>query len=328
MDGDEIPSSPVLPSANRGFLQPDSREAHILQAADNFPEFPNSRAELLDQNRSNPMSKPPPIPNVSRERPMLNMPELLAVPKLSTGDDVAAAQHLLRLYNESQIELRRAVALGLAAWEIKEMRLKHGEWGRWLGAHAPGLCWRDSVSGRPGAGSQLTSHMELTRYVLISVGFPTIDDYLREVLKFPASGICSEGKFLLLRESEVPADILPLRQKICALVNGSARRQLSHRRKPTEGSPNGGFQDTIQNLKKWRVRTTEQRDLLAGLAEEQRLLEFEYEIEFFSGWLSESMSVGNLGMMTSSTIGKLCEATERAASLGRRILETRKGGRP
>lgn len=68
---------------------------------------------------------------------MLNMPELLAVPKLSTGDDVAAAQHLLRLYNESQIELRRAVALGLAAWEIKEMRLKHGEWGRWLGAHAP-----------------------------------------------------------------------------------------------------------------------------------------------------------------------------------------------
>jgi len=40
------------------------------------------------------------------------------------------------------------------------------------------------------------------------------------------------------------------------------------------------------------------------------------------------MSVGNLGMMTSSTIGKLCEATERAASLGRRILETRKGGRP
>jgi hypothetical protein len=155
-----------------------------------------------------------------------------SAPKLNTGDDLTAAQTLMRLYSESPTGLRKIVALGLTAWEIKENRLKHGEWAYWLAVHAPGLCCQDSVTGRPKAGSQLIAHMELTKNVLAGVGFPTIESYFRVSLKFPKSGKSAWGNFLLLPENEVPVEFSPLRQKICALVDGKSRHQLPCKSKP------------------------------------------------------------------------------------------------
>jgi hypothetical protein len=275
------------------------------------------------------MSQSLPFPVAPWEKAATGAASTSTNPRLSTGDDSAAAQNLIRLYSESQTELRRVVACGLAAWEIKETRLQHGEWGYWLGAHAPGLCRLDSVTGRPKAGSQLIAHMELAKNILARIGFPTIESYFHATAKFPKSGICAGGGFLLVQENEVPPEFMPLRQKICALVDGKSQRHLS------------GKSTTAPNAKYGRIAAEVARfkDLIDPIdpaggqsapavrlaGEELRLIKLEADLEALHDWLPEIANVSSLGMMTDHTIKNFCDVAEAAAAFGRRVLETRKG---
>ncbi len=136
------------------------------------------------------------------------------VPKLRNGGDAAAAKKLLKLYSDAQIGMRKIIALGLAAWEVKETQLKHGEFGAWLAAHAPKLSRMDDTTGKPKASSQLSGYMALTKNVLEGVGFPTIEKYLEATAKFPNPGICGGGGFLLIADKRVPTEAKELREKI------------------------------------------------------------------------------------------------------------------
>ena len=245
-------------------------------------------------------------------------------PKLSAGDDSIAAQNLIRLYSQSPTDLRKIVALGLAAWEIKEARLKYGEWGLWLVVHAPDLVRLDSITGRPRAGNRLIAHMDLAKAVLARAGFSSIQKYLKEVAKFPNSGICDGGNFLLLRENEVPAEVLPLRRKICALVDGKTQRQLFCPAKPG-AEENTRVRRFIPSLGKYGVLTRQEHDLFRGVAEEGRLVDLGRDLGICRNWLNETINVSNLAMMSDELIFKFCDAVEAAAALGRRMLETRKG---
>jgi hypothetical protein len=248
------------------------------------------------------------------------------VPKLSTGDDLTAAQTLVRLYSESPDELRKIVAFGLTAWEIKENRLKHGEWGYWLAAHAPGLCRPDSITGHPKMCNQLIAHMKLTKNVLAGIGFPTIESYFRVTFKFPKTGKCAWGNFLLLPENEVPDEVRTLRQKIVALVDGKSRRQWACKSGQMADVAHGSFASQLVQLKDLTGNTCGHSALTAGLdGEELKLLQLERDMDFLHDSMLEIAEISNFAMMSDRVIKKFCDAAEAAAAFGRRILETRKG---
>jgi hypothetical protein len=141
---------------------------------------------------------------------------------LTTGQDAAVAQTLLSAYEEAQRGMRRVMAIGLLAWEIKERRLKHGQWGHWLAAHCPALARQDTTTAAPKASTALTTYMDLVRRVLADLGY-TVEQYLDQFGHFDS---VRSGQFLLLPPADLPSKVVPLRDKICDLVDGKTPRQL------------------------------------------------------------------------------------------------------
>lgn len=167
---------------------------------------------------------------------------LSIVPTVQNGDDAGSAKYLIRLSVDSKTALRKIMAFGLCAWEIKETQLKHGQWGPWLAAHAPTLCRMDSTTGKPKASTALQQAMLITQSVLAAVGFKAIGDYFKHVLADPNSrvaGICRGGKYLLVPDRRVPDALKGLREKICILLDGNSKRQLFLEFKQAEEALNG-----------------------------------------------------------------------------------------
>jgi len=235
------------------------------------------------------------------------------VPKLKCGGDAMAAKKLLKLYSDAQVGMRKIVALGITAWEIKETHLKHGEWGPWLAAHAPKLCRLDTGTDKPKASASLSNYMELTRNVLEGVGFPTIEKYLAEAAKFPNLGICGGGGFLLIADKKVPEAVRPLREKIFALVDNKTQRQLFLEFKQAEEQPDG-------TKKKKRGRLPGQGGNSKEALERARLLKEEEEVTALNLWCEETaaaimeraddVSLGRPGVKDSADYKKLMDAVK------------------
>jgi hypothetical protein len=187
------------------------------------------------------MSKLPPIRNAAvrrqiaeakRSQKSAGAVQVLAPEKpaklveLKDGTDAKTAQHLTRLFTDANNGMRRIVALGLFAWEVKETKLKHGEWGPWLAAHCPKLTTVDSDTKKVKPSRALQSYMDLTRSVLENVGFPTIEKYLATVAKCANDAHLGAGKFLLVADKKVPEDLRDVHQKICQLVDGKTQKAL------------------------------------------------------------------------------------------------------
>ncbi len=240
---------------------------------------------------------------------------------LKGGNDALAAKQLNKLFAEAQTGMRRIVALGLFAWEIKERQLKHGEFGAWLGVHCPKLATIDEVTGKAVASRALRGYMDLTKNVLESVGIPTIEKYLDEAEKFSGQKNLSHGGFLLIADKKVPDAVKPLREKICALVDGKTQRSLFLEFKQCdddEAKPKRGA------LKGSKGLTKEMREQAALREEQARLNELEETITERNDWLWEIADAKNLGMMDGKLLKKFCEAADTASGFARRILESRK----
>lgn len=137
----------------------------------------------------------------------------------------AEAKALSAMFDDAQSGMRRVVALGLFAHEIKA-RLKHGQFGLWLAEHAPKLS--KEVDGRWLASSQLTAYMGLASGVLESCEVK-LKEYLglaADLAKIRSSDLCHGGEILLLPEGRVPEEAREFRDKICELVDGKTQRQL------------------------------------------------------------------------------------------------------
>jgi hypothetical protein len=162
-------------------------------------------------------------------------------PTLSDGQDKTTAKELTKRFSDAQSGMRRIVALGLFAWEIKETKLKHGQWGAWLSAHCPKLTRIDQATNQPKPSTALSGYMDLTRGVLDNLGF-TVEKYLAHISNSRLPGICQGGKYLLLPDKKLPAEVLPLKEKICSLVDGKTQRQLFLEFKQTDadGKPKVG----------------------------------------------------------------------------------------
>ncbi len=131
------------------------------------------------------------------------------------------ARTLVELYDGAQNGMRRVIALGLFAHEVKS-RLKHGQFGSWLKEHAPKLS--REVDGRPLASCSLAAYMQLTSGVLESAGFK-LGEYL-QMAKIQTLDLSHGGEILLLDEGQVPEGCREFREKICSVVDGKTQRQL------------------------------------------------------------------------------------------------------
>jgi hypothetical protein len=270
------------------------------------------------------MSQKPINLEVLPPAPEMKLPAI--IPKLKSGDDTAVGKQLVKEFNDAQTGMRRIVALGLHAWEIKESLLKHGEWGPWLAVNAPSLCRPDSVTGKPKASHALSNYMELTKGVLESVGFSTIGKYLEEKSKFPHGGNLKKGNFLLIADKQVPVEMKPLREKICALVDGKTQRQLFLEFKQAEEDENGGRKVKRGQLPGSKGLTKEMREKAAQRAEQERINELEETLVERIDWLKEIADAKNLGAMDSKLLKKFAEAADIASGFAKRVLEARKEG--
>ena len=241
---------------------------------------------------------------------------------LKTGDDAATAKQLNKLFTEAQNGMRRVIALGLFAWQVKETQLKHGEFGAWLATHCPKLATLDAM-GKPHASRALRGYMELTKNVLEGVGFSTIEKYLDEAAKFSGNKSLNHGGFLLIADKKVPESVKPLREKICQLVDGKTQRQLFLEFKQADEDDN---KPKRGRLKGSSGLTKEMREKAAARAEQERINELEETVTERIDWLLEIADAKNLGAMESKLIKKFCDAADTASGFGKRTLESRKEG--
>ncbi len=152
------------------------------------------------------------------------MSKVATVPKLNGGGDSEAAKYITNLYAEAQQGLRKVVAVGLACFEIKG-QLKHGKFKPWLAANCPGISYRS-----------LAAYMQLTKNVLGVCGFKTLAAYFKSA---DALHISHSGELLSLPEGEVPEAAKPLREKICAVIDGKSQAQLFLEFKQSEDGDDG-----------------------------------------------------------------------------------------
>ena len=212
--------------------------------------------------------------------------KLARAANLKGGDDSATAKQLNKLFKEAQNGMRRVIALGLFAWQVKERQLKHGEFGVWLAQHCPQLATIDEVTGKGVASRALRGYMDLTKNVLESVGFPTIEKYLDEAEKFSGQKNLNHGGFLLIADKKVPDAVKPLREKICQLVDGKTQRQLFLEFKQAD---DGGEN---QKPKRGRLKgqggaTKEQRANAEQMEAEERITAKKLKAEEVANWLTE-----------------------------------------
>src|ERR1051326_1943922 len=147
-------------------------------------------------------------------------PETAPMDKIETATAVGL---LNQLYREAQNGLRRVVAFGLYCYEVKD-RIPHGKFGPWLKEHCPDISWRT-----------VRCYMQLSSTVLENCGLQ-INDFLQIGSTLP---FCRGGKLLLLEDDKVPAEVKPLREKICGLIDGKSARQLFLEFKTAEEDENG-----------------------------------------------------------------------------------------
>lgn len=235
------------------------------------------------------------------------------VPTLIDGSDKATAKQLTKLFKDAQTGMRRIVALGLFAWEIKETKLKHGEWGPWLAVNAPELCRPDSVTGKPKATHALSNFMELTRGVLESVGFDTLEKYFATVAKFPHGGNLNCGRLLLLPDKKIPVEAKPLREKIFELVDNKTQRQLFLEFKQAEEDATGTAKPKRGRLKGQGGASKEQRERAAQLAEEEQVTALNLwceEIAVAIMQRADDQGLGRVGVKDSPEYNQLLEAAK------------------
>jgi hypothetical protein len=244
---------------------------------------------------------------------------------LKGGDDTLTAKQLNKLFADAQTGMRKIVALGLFAWEIKERQLKHGEFGAWLAQHCPKLATADSVTGKPRASRALSGYMDLTKSVLENVGFDTIEKYLDEAEKFSGVKSLKHGGFLLMADKKVPDSVKPLREKICELVDGKTQRSLFSEFKQAEEDAEGNAKPKKGRVKGCAGTTAEQRAAAEEAVQAAALEELGISAVEHADWLMLMADAKGAGTLDASIRSRLQEACEVMLGFLKR-LESAQGG--
>lgn len=147
--------------------------------------------------------------------------------KLATFNHKEHAERLDQLNTQAQAARRVDVALGLYCFELKEIHLLHGQFGRWLAEHKPNLVRQDHATGEAKASRSLETSMSIAKSALEVCGYTVMDFIALLQKQIPrARGISDAGQLMLLPEAKLPEEFKALRDDIFSLVDGKSQRQL------------------------------------------------------------------------------------------------------
>lgn len=250
--------------------------------------------------------------------------KLAKIPSLKSGNDAVAAKDLSHKFSEAQHGMRLVITCGLAAWEIKH-GLKHGQWGQWLANHAPDLCRPHSKTGFLQPTDALSSYMSTTASVLKTLGF-TIKKYFNHIQIPGMSGICHGGEFLLLPDAKLPEAAKPLRDKICALIDGKTHRQLCMEFNQVEEDATGAIKPKRGRLKGHGGASKEQRAAAQAAEERARLLEIELSAKDFAKWMDNVSDAHGIGSIADRAFETYCEKLESHWFFCRNLRTSRRAG--
>lgn len=251
--------------------------------------------------------------------------EIVKAPSVKIGNDAELGKHLMKLFTDAQNGMRRVVAFGLFAWEIKETKLKHGQWGPWLAENAPKLSRLDSVTGKPKSTHACDSYLATTKGVLESVGFKTVGKYLETISNSPSGGICHHGKFLLVADKKVPVEMKPLREKIFALIDGKTQKQLLLEFKQVEEDEAGNLRTKRGQLKGSKGLTKERREAAKLREEQERIEDLELACDDTVKWLEANCDDKHVGAVSPRKAERLLEAVQYAHDYLTNLNQLRKG---
>lgn len=140
------------------------------------------------------------------------------VPMLKTGDDAEVIAKFEELFKEAQNGVRRIVAFGIYAEQVKTTKLKHSQFGPWVKASFPEISYRS-----------VRAHMQLAESALKAAGFKSLKAFFNRCLPFQNGSVCHFahcGELLLLPEKGMPDDAIEMRGQICKVIDGKSARQL------------------------------------------------------------------------------------------------------
>ena len=231
------------------------------------------------------------------------------------------ADRLEELNTQAQAARRVDVALGLYCFELKEIHLQQGQFGKWLAENLPQLAEQHSNSKLWQPSGSLETAMWMAKSALEVCGYK-IGDYIELVQnQSPAvQGICDSGQLMLLPAAELPKEFKALRDQIFDLVDGKSQRQLRSEFKQIE---NGKVKHG--RLKGTGGATKEQRAQAEELAETHRLMEVEEGMKEAIAWQLENADAKHAGMMDNALLIKLRDANQNMNGFITRVLESRKG---
>jgi hypothetical protein len=247
-------------------------------------------------------------------------------PTLNDGHDKATASELLKHYKDAQVGLRRVIAFGLLAWEIKELKLKHGQFGSWLAANCPSLTTVDAVTKKAKPSNTLTTYMSLTAGVLETMGF-TVEKYLNHVSNSPHRGICHGGKYLFLADKKLPAEVLSLKEQVTTIVDGKTQRQLFLQFKQAEADPSTGNLKPKRGNLSGKGNPKDQRVAATALEEKARVEALTAEVKAMTKRILELADDKHLGAVADDAFFDFLTALDTASGYMRPVAATRRSGR-
>jgi hypothetical protein len=255
--------------------------------------------------------------------PIKGANRLAIIPKLRSGNDADAAEQLSSLFDDAHNGMRKIIAFGIFAWELKQGQLKHGQFGAWLAAHCPKLATAHSTTGKPMASRALNGYMDLTRNVLESAGY-TIQKYLGTAGKLAADANLSHGRFLLIEDKKVPENLKTVRDKIFEIVDGKSQKQLFVEFKQADEDETDSAKPKRGRLKGSAGLTKEMRERAAEREEAARIAELEEQTKETTKFLLENSDAKNFGTLDSKVLAKLSDALETAQGFIKRLEDSRK----
>ena len=130
---------------------------------------------------------------------------------MDADETAEVANRLEEMFRDAQAGLARFIAFGLYGHEVKELRLKHGQFGDWIKEHCPGIPWRTAQH-----------YMAMTKGLLYACGCK-IEDYVQMRKR---CAFAHGGELILKDVSDLPESVRPLASKMRAMIEGKTAKQL------------------------------------------------------------------------------------------------------
>ncbi len=239
---------------------------------------------------------------------------------LKNGNDKIVAERLKAMHSELSGFATKSFLFGIYAHYVKEVELKHSQFGPWLQQNAPELCRLDSKTQQPKATSSLTRHLDFAKEVIgaFGISLTTALQRIKTVTegKFPTAG---NFNHLLIEDSEAAKKVIPKHTELMELLANNSRRQVVHTLVQMEEGEDGVERKKRGRMKGQGGATKEQRAAAALREEEERVTALKLDAADFAKWCDKNGDDKGVGTFRGSKEwNKLKEAVECLATYMKR----------